>query len=111
MTRIAFAIALLAALAVGYFTVPCNAAPAGGAKHAPEIVMYVMPNCGYCVAARAYLKQHDLAWREIDVTTSEAGAAEFAKRGGQGTPLFVIDGKTVHGFNAQRMDQVLAAQP
>ena len=108
MTRIAWAIALLAALAVGYFTVPCNAAPAGGAKHAPEIVMYVMPGCGYCARARAYLEQRGLSWREKDITTSETANSEFKQNGGVGTPLILVDGSVVQGFSARRMDEVLA---
>lgn len=75
---------------------------------APEIVMYVMPDCGYCAAARAYLKQRGLAWQEHDITTSQSAAKEFSARGGQGTPLILVDGTVVHGFNAQRMDAALA---
>ena len=108
MVRIASAIALLVALAVGYYTVPCNAAPAGASKHAPEIVMYVMPGCGYCAKARAYLEQRGLSWREKDITASEAANTEFKQKGGVGTPLILVDGSAVQGFNAQRMDEVLA---
>jgi glutaredoxin len=108
MIRIASALALFAALAVGYYTVPCNAAPAGAAKHSPEIVMYVMPGCGYCERARTYLEQRGLSWQEKDITTSKAANSEFQQKGGVGTPLILVDGSVVQGFSAARMDAVLA---
>ena len=108
MIRIASALVLLAALAAGYYTVPCNAAAAVAAKRAPEIVMYVMPGCGYCKQARAYLQQRGLVWSEKDITTSEAANTEFKQKGGGGTPLILVDGSAVQGFNAARMDEVLA---
>ena len=108
MLRIVYALAFLAALAAGYYTVPCNAAPSGAAHHAPEIVMYVMPGCGYCKQARAYLEQRGFKWSEKDITTSEAANTEFKQKGGVGTPLILVDGSAVQGFNAGRMDEVLA---
>ena len=108
MLRIVYALAFLAALAAGYYTVPCNAAPSGSSRHAPQIVMYVMPGCGYCRQARAYLQQRGLAWSEKDITASADANSEFQQKGGVGTPLILVDGSAVQGFNAARMDEVLA---
>ena len=82
--------------------------PAFGAPlNKPDIVMYVMPDCGYCAKARAYLEARGLKWREIDITKSEAANEDFKRRGGVGTPLILIDGSAVQGFAPERMDQAL----
>lgn len=39
---------------------------------APEIVMYTSAICGYCVAAKTFLKSQGLAWREVRVDLDPA---------------------------------------
>jgi glutaredoxin 3 len=34
---------------------------------APEIVMYTSAICGYCVAAKTFLKSQGLDWREVRI--------------------------------------------
>lgn len=34
---------------------------------APEIVMYTSAICGYCVAAKTFLKTQGLEWREVRI--------------------------------------------
>lgn len=107
---LAFAALAFAGLFVTGAAFP-EAAPAkptfGAPLHKPDIVMYVMPDCGYCAKARAYLEARGLKWREIDITKSEAANDDFKRRGGVGTPLILIDGSAVQGFAVERIDAAL----
>jgi glutaredoxin len=76
---------------------------------APKIVMYVMPECGYCAKARAYLTGRGLKFTEVDIAASESNKQEWQKLGGQGTPLLLIGDKKVHGFDQAAIDTALTS--
>lgn len=86
-----------------------QAAPAAPpARAAPDIVMYATAACPYCRQARDYLHARGLAWRERDIEASAAARAEWQARGGQGTPLLLVDGVAIAGFDRARLDAALA---
>jgi glutaredoxin len=76
---------------------------------APKIVMYVMPECGYCAKARAYLNERGLTFTEVDIAASESNKQEWQKNGGQGTPLLLIGDKKVQGFDQAAIDAALTS--
>lgn len=85
------------------------AAPAAPpARAAPDIVMYATAGCPYCRQARDYLHSRGLAWTERDIEASPAARAEWQARGGQGTPLLLVDGVAIAGFDRTRLDAALA---
>lgn len=65
--------------------------------------------CGYCKAAKAYLAQKGIAYRELDVDTP-VGKAAFAQIGGRGVPVLLTNGQRLSGFSAQSYDAVFASQ-
>ncbi len=74
---------------------------------AHSVVLYATSWCGYCAQAREFFVSNRIAYREIDVETSDEGRAEFHRLGGNGVPVIVIDKSNVmHGFDP---DAVLAA--
>ena len=73
-----------------------------------DIVMYVMPNCGYCAQARNHFRARGVAWQEIDITASRAAANDFKAHGGTGTPLVYINGGRFQGWNPEGYDRALA---
>lgn len=90
------------------FTVTDATAGSASTK-AEQIVMYVMPQCGYCERARSYLRERGLDWREIDIAASAEAKAEFDARGGAGTPLIFVGEQRVSGFDRERLAQLLDA--
>jgi len=72
-----------------------------------ELVMYASQSCGYCKQARSYMKAKGIAYREVDVGKDKAGAAEFARLGGKGVPLFSLGRQTLAGFSADSFDAFL----
>lgn len=75
---------------------------------AHDVVMYALPECPYCVKARAYFRAHGIAWREFDIAADADAAARFKALGGLGTPLLLIDGQRIAGFDEPRIAAALA---
>ena len=78
-----------------------TAAPRG------DVVLYMATWCGYCKAAKAYLAQKSIAYRERDIDTP-AGKAAFAQIGGRGVPVLLTNGQRLSGFSPQSYDAVFA---
>jgi glutaredoxin len=72
-----------------------------------ELVMYSTQSCDYCKQARSYMRARSIAYREVDVGKDKAGAAEFARLGGKGVPLFSLGRQTLAGFSADSFDAFL----
>ena len=84
-------------------------ADAGVSAVRPEVVVYVTSWCPYCREARDYLEAEDVPHRVVDIEASEAGAREYAARGGTGgIPLVAVGDETVEGWSAEATDDLLA---
>lgn len=60
--------------------------------------IYTKPGCQYCAAAKAYLKENDIAFEEIDITTNEAHADFLRSKGFRTLPvLFAGNEPLVNG--------------
>jgi glutaredoxin len=73
------------------------------------IVMYCTQWCTDCIQARAWLKERNLDYTEVDVY-SVPGALEQAREWAGNrliTPTFNIDGTIVVDFDVARLEQVL----
>lgn len=78
------------------------------ARQPIDVVMYATKTCGYCARARSFFNQRGIRWQEIDIESSQAAREEFKRKGGQGVPLFFINGQRVRGFSEERMQAVVA---
>ena len=76
----------------------------------PTVVMYATKTCGYCAKARAYFREHGVAWKERDIEASEQAHREWKELGGVGTPLIVIGNERISGFNKARLDALIGAR-
>ena len=69
------------------------------ASHAP-ITLYTSAMCGYCVAAKNFLKSKGLAWDEIRVDTDPAQRERMIARSGRHTVPQIFVGEThVGGYD------------
>jgi len=76
-------------------------------QSAQEVIMYAVPDCGYCRKARQYFSKHGIDFVEYNINKSSKRLKEFRRLGGRGTPLILIDGKKIQGFNTRAIESAL----
>ena len=68
-----------------------------------ELTVYSSPYCGDCREAKRFLAQHNIPYKEIDITTTPGAADEIVKRTGKrAIPQFVIDGEWVQPYHPRK---------
>lgn len=70
--------------------------------------MYTTATCPYCAKARKLLNDRQVPFIDVDVDKSDAAFEEFQRLGGQGVPVLVINQQVIHGFDRERIEQILA---
>ena len=75
-----------------------------------DVIMYGMPDCGYCRRARDYFATQGIHYVEYNINKSARRYSEFRRLGGRGMPLIRIGAKTLHGFNRQAIEAALNEQ-
>ncbi len=67
----------------------------------PEIEIYTIAWCPYCVAAKRLLRRKGVAFREIDAPSGSPAREEAIRRSGGRTtvPQVFIDGRSVGGYD------------
>ena len=66
----------------------------------PDVVLYSTAICPYCVAAKNFLKQRGVAWREVRVDLDPAARADMlAKAKRTSVPQIFVNGTHVGGFD------------
>ncbi|MFH1610296.1 MAG: glutaredoxin family protein [Patescibacteria group bacterium] len=78
-----------------------------------QIKVYSTPTCHFCHMIKDFLKENNISYEDIDVSTDEAKAKEMVDKTGQmGVPVTVItkdDGTegVVVGFSQNRLKEIL----
>lgn len=55
-----------------------------------KVVMYGVPNCGYCRQARQYFAAHDIDYVEYNINKSSKRLKDFRRLGGRTTELIIV---------------------
>lgn len=75
---------------------------------AKKVTVYSTTTCPFCVRAKQFLKENNIAFEEIDVSENHAKAQEMIKKSGQmGVPVIEIDGEIIVGFDKEKIKEVL----
>lgn len=85
----------------------------GNAEGKPQknVVVYSTPSCSWCNTLKTYLREHQVAFRDVDVSRDQKAAEEMVKRSGQqGVPQTVINGELIIGFDKAKIDKLLQIQ-
>jgi len=61
----------------------------------------------FCDQAKEYLSQKGIEFQERDIAQDPSALADLKKLGYMTTPMIVIDGSVIVGFDADKIDQVL----
>lgn len=75
------------------------------------IKVYSTPSCPYCSTLKQFLKDNNIDFEDIDVSSDENAANEMVKKSGQmGVPVADINGEIVVGFDKEKIKQLLKIQ-
>jgi glutaredoxin len=80
-------------------------AQAGGAQ--PEVLLYGTAWCQYCARTREYFRMHGIQFTDYDVEHNAAAAQGYRRLRGNGVPVVVIGDEVVHGYNPERVGELL----
>lgn len=72
-----------------------------------DIRMISSETCGWCTAARRWMRSEGVAFSECFVERDAQCAADYQARGARGTPTLVVRGQTVVGFDRGRIVEIL----
>jgi len=72
------------------------------------VKLFVTPSCPYCVTLKAFLKERNIEFKEIDVARDEKAQKEMIEKSGQmGVPVIEIDDQIVIGFDKAKICKLL----
>lgn len=78
------------------------------AKPQPKVILFTTPTCSFCNAAKRYLRERGIKFRDVDVSRDPIAARDMVRRSGQsGVPVIDIGGKIIIGFDRAKIDQYL----
>jgi len=72
-----------------------------------KVVLYATAWCGYCAKARELLSSHGVVYQEYNIEQSKVGRTQHKELGGRGVPVLLINGEVVHGYNPQRIVELI----
>jgi len=76
-----------------------------------RVIVYSGPGCPACGQLKSYLRRHEVAFREVDISRDQHAAQKIARRSGMmAVPQTDIDGRLVVGFDRAKLDRLLAIQ-
>ena len=75
------------------------------------VVLYSQGYCEFSEMVRLHLESRGQPYTERDVDTDEGARDEMLKLGASGTPVTVIDGEVVVGFDEESIDELLGFVP
>jgi glutaredoxin len=72
-----------------------------------DIRMISSQTCGWCTAARRWIKSEGIAFDECFIERDEQCMADYQARGGMGTPTLIVRGQQVLGFDRARIIEIV----
>ena len=72
------------------------------------VKIYTTTSCPWCHKAKKFLKDHKVAFKEINVGENQKAAQEMIKKSGQtGVPVLDINGEIMVGFDKTKIKKAL----
>ena len=69
-----------------------------------NIKVYSTPTCPWCIRAKQFLKDNNIPFQDVDVSSDQAAGEEMIKKSGQmGVPVLDIDGEIIVGFDKEKI--------
>jgi glutaredoxin len=77
-------------------------------RSAPEILVYYADWCGACKLMKRHLDRRGIDYELRDIDVPEILDELVGKTGAKAIPVIDIDGRILRGYNAERLDDLLA---
>jgi glutaredoxin-like YruB-family protein len=75
---------------------------------AKNVKVYSTPTCPWCIRAKQFLKDNNIAFEDYDVSSDRIKADEMVKISGQmAVPVLDIEGEIIVGFDREKIKQLL----
>ena len=75
------------------------------------VVLYASGYCEFSEMVRLHLESRGQKYTERDMDVDPSARDEMMKLGATGTPVTVIDGEVVIGFDEEAIDELLGFEP
>lgn len=73
------------------------------------VILYTQPACPPCEFAKLYLTNHGISFEEKNITRdSKAKKDMMVKYNAFSTPVIVINGEAIIGFDQEKIEQLLS---
>lgn len=73
-----------------------------------NIKVYSTPTCPYCIKTKQFLKNNNIEFEDIDVSSNQKAAEEMIQKSGQmGVPVLDIEGQIIVGFDEGTISKAL----
>lgn len=74
-----------------------------------KIKVYSTETCPWCKKLKAYLKEKNVEFEDIDVSVNQEAMNEMTEKSGQmGVPVIDIDGTIIVGFDKPKLESALS---
>lgn len=68
-----------------------------------KVVIYTSDSCGYCHAAKDFLKQNKISFVEHNISKDTEARRELTKKGYRSVPLILVNDKEILGFDKEEL--------
>ena len=76
---------------------------------AKKVTVYSTPTCPYCIKTKQFLKDNNVNFENIDVSSNQEKAQEMIDKSGQmGVPVLDIEGDIIAGFDKLAIQKALS---
>ncbi len=73
-----------------------------------KVIVYSTPTCPYCHAAKEFLKENKIDYKDVDVSKDQTAAQEMIEKSGQmGVPVIDINGTIIVGYDKDAIKKAL----
>jgi glutaredoxin 3 len=72
-----------------------------------DVVIFTTPACGWCRVAKSYFAEHNIPFKEVDVTKDRRGLREMVlMTGGRAVPVIRIGEHAMTGWDVREFERL-----
>ena len=90
------------------FSISARTGLIGGGAMSKNVKVYSTPTCPYCLKAKQFLRDNNVTFEDIDVSSNPDKAQEMVNKSGQmGVPTLDVEGEIIVGFDKDALQKAL----